>query len=55
MSTALERDLRALVKGDVLCDDVSRALYSTAACIFRIVPRGVVVPRDRDDVVAVVR
>jgi FAD/FMN-containing dehydrogenase/Fe-S oxidoreductase len=43
------------VKGDVLCDEISRTLYSTAACIFRVVPRGVVAPRDRDDVVAVVR
>jgi FAD/FMN-containing dehydrogenase/Fe-S oxidoreductase len=52
---ALEKDLRRLVKGDVLCDDLSRTLYSTAACIFQIMPRGVVVPKDRDDVVAVVK
>ncbi len=55
MTLSLEKDLRRIVKGDVLCDDVSRALYSTAACIFQIVPAGVVVPRDRDDVVRVVR
>ncbi len=53
--TALESDLRRIVKGDVLCDGVSRTLYSTAACIFQIMPAGVVVPRDRDDVVAVVK
>ncbi len=55
MSSALEKDLRRLVKGDVLCDDLSRTLYSTAACIFQMMPQGVVVPRDRDDVVAVVK
>ncbi len=55
MSKGLEKDLKRIVRGDVLCDDVSRALYSTAACIFRIMPAGVVVPRDRQDVVRVVR
>src|SRR5207248_1549466 len=55
MSSALEKDLRRLVKGDVLCDDLSRTLYSTAACIFQMMPQGIVVPRDREDVVAVVK
>jgi FAD/FMN-containing dehydrogenase/Fe-S oxidoreductase len=54
-ANALENDLRRVVKGDVLCDDISRTLYSTAACIFQIMPKGVVVPRDREDVIAVVR
>ncbi len=55
MPSGLQRDLKRIVKGDVLCDDLSRALYSTAACIFQIMPAGVVVPRDSDDVEAVVR
>ncbi len=55
MAAGLEKDLKRLVKGDVLCDDVSRALYSTAGCIFQVMPAGVVVPRDREDVVRVVR
>src|SRR3954468_21244145 len=55
VTSALASDLRRLVKGDVLCDDLSRTLYSTAACIFQIMPAGVVVPRDRDNVVAVVK
>jgi len=54
MPSALEKDLRRIVKGDVLCDDLSRTLYSTAACIFQMMPQGVVVPRRADDVVAVV-
>jgi FAD/FMN-containing dehydrogenase/Fe-S oxidoreductase len=49
------RELRQLVSGDVLTDELSRALYSTAACIFRMVPRAVVVPKHRQDVRAVVR
>ena len=49
----LEADLRARVRGDVACDDVTRALYSTAACIYRVRPLGVVAPRDADDVAAV--
>src|SRR5262245_9661738 len=55
MTSPLERDLRRLVKGDVLCDDLSRTLYSTAACIFQMMPQGVVVPRDREDVIRVVK
>ncbi len=55
MAATLERDLKKIVRGDVLCDDLSRTLYSTAACIFQIMPRGVVAPRDREDVVAVVK
>lgn len=55
MSSGLEKDLRRIVSGDVLCDDLSRTLYSTAACIFQMMPQGVVVPRDRQDVIAVVR
>lgn len=54
-ASGLERDLRRIVRGDVLCDEISRALYSTAACIFQIMPQAVVVPRDRQDVAAVVK
>ncbi|MFQ5809955.1 MAG: FAD-binding oxidoreductase, partial [Armatimonadota bacterium] len=42
-------ELRDLLGGDVLFDDFSRAIYSTAACIYRIRPLGVVAPRDADD------
>ena len=55
MTRSLEKDLKRFVKGDVLCDDYSRTLYSTAACIFQVMPAGVVLPRDREDVVRVVR
>jgi FAD/FMN-containing dehydrogenase len=51
----IEDDLRGLVKGELLGDDISRRLYSTDASIFQVQPLGVVVPRDEDDVRAVVR
>src|SRR6185437_4204061 len=51
---AVERDLRARLKGDVRFDAGSRALYATDASNYRQVPVGVVVPRDIDDVVATI-
>jgi FAD/FMN-containing dehydrogenase/Fe-S oxidoreductase len=48
-------DLKGLFKGELLFDDLSRALYSTDASIFQIQPLGVVVPRDEDDVRSIVR
>lgn len=49
---ALESDLNKVVRGEVRFDAYSRALYSTDASIFQIEPIGVVIPRDRDDVIA---
>ncbi|MBI4320418.1 MAG: FAD-binding oxidoreductase [Chloroflexi bacterium] len=51
---ALAEDLRARVRGEVRFDAGTRALYSTDGSIYRQVPIGVVIPRDRDDVVAAV-
>ncbi|HMC88192.1 MAG TPA: anaerobic glycerol-3-phosphate dehydrogenase subunit C, partial [Gemmataceae bacterium] len=48
-------DLRGLVKGELLFDDLSRALYSTDASIFQIQPAGVAVPVDEEDIQAIVR
>ncbi len=48
-------DLKGIVKGELLFDDLSRALYSTDASIFEVRPAGVVVPRDEEDVRALVR
>ncbi len=56
--TALERDLRARVDGEVRFDRGTRAAYSTDASNYRQVPIGVVVPYHVDavaDVVAVCR
>jgi FAD/FMN-containing dehydrogenase/Fe-S oxidoreductase len=56
------RDLAALhvalaegVSGEVRADRLSRALYSTDASVYQIVPACVVLPRTEDDVVNVLR
>jgi len=54
-SIKVASDLRRMVKGEVRFDDISRALYSTAACIFKIMPMGVVIPKDEEDVIKVVK
>lgn len=51
----IEEDLRGLLDGDVLCDDVSLQLYASDASIYQITPLGVVRPRHTADVVACVR
>lgn len=48
-------DLKGILKGEVLFDELSRALYSTDASIFQVQPLGVVVPRDEEDVQTLVR
>jgi FAD/FMN-containing dehydrogenase/Fe-S oxidoreductase len=48
----LEHELRQTVAGEVRFDRGSRALYSTDASNYRQIPIGVVVPRDKDDVLA---
>ena len=49
-SPKLERDLRAVLRGEVRFDDGSRALYATDGSNYRQVPIGVVLPRDAGDV-----
>jgi FAD/FMN-containing dehydrogenase/Fe-S oxidoreductase len=51
----MKEDLAGLVRGELRFDDVSRTLYSTDASLFQVMPAGVVVPRDEQDVHAVVR
>ena len=53
-SDGLRRALETQVAGEVRFDPVSRALYSTDASIYQLQPIGVVVPRTKDDLVAVV-
>lgn len=54
-SEQIQKDLKQFIKGDVRFDDVTRTLFATAACIYRIRPLGVVSPRDAEDVVRLVR
>ena len=51
----LHADLASALTGEVRMDAASRSLYSTDASVYQIVPRGVVLPRSVDDVVALVR
>lgn len=52
---AIASDLSRKISGEVLFDDISRALFSTAACMYQIEPIGVVVPASVDDVISTVR
>ena len=47
--------LRGRIEGDVLVDRISLTAYATAACIYRILPLAVVVPKEPADVASAVR
>jgi FAD/FMN-containing dehydrogenase len=48
-------DLKGIVRGELLFDELSCVLYSSDASIFEVRPAGVVIPRDEEDVQALVR
>jgi len=48
------RALEGRIRGEVLTDRFSRAAYATAACIYRLPPLAVVVPKSAQDVAAAV-
>ncbi|WP_146579881.1 FAD-binding and (Fe-S)-binding domain-containing protein [Neorhodopirellula pilleata] len=50
----LHDDLRGLVEGEVLCDNVSLQLYASDASIYQVRPLAVVRPRSAADVTATV-
>ena len=54
MSKTLEQDLKTNIKGEVRFGDGDRAMYAADSSNYREMPRGVVVPKDVDDVVATV-
>lgn len=53
--SALIERLRQRVRGEVRFDRLSRAIYASDASIYEIVPLGVVLPRDAEDVALIVR
>ena len=53
-ASALEGELRKQLEGEVRFDPVSRALYSTDASVYQIQPLGVVVARNREDILRAV-
>ncbi|TET95856.1 MAG: FAD-binding oxidoreductase, partial [Anaerolineales bacterium] len=50
----LQRDLQMRLEGEVQFDSFTRVFYSTDASNFQIEPLGVVLPRDEDEICAVV-
>lgn len=48
---AIERELRAIVKGEVRFDRGTKALYATDASNYRQVPIGVVLPSSEEDII----
>jgi FAD/FMN-containing dehydrogenase len=55
LTAAVVDDLRACVDGEVRCDRMSRAAYSTDASNYRHVPTAVVIPRTTDAAADAVR
>ena len=51
----LQHALAAAVTGEVRFDRLSRALYSTDASVYQIVPLGVVLPKTEADIVGTVK
>lgn len=49
---ALQEALRGTIAGEVRFDRLSRALYSTDASVYQIVPLGVVIPKTELDILA---
>ena len=50
-ASELENELKRAVRGEVRFDRGSRALYATDGSNYRQIPIGLVVPRDREDVI----
>src|SRR5438105_3824772 len=53
-AAALASDLKRVIRGEVRFDKGARALYSTDGSNYRQVPIGVVIPRDKSDVMATI-
>ena len=51
---ALQNELQAVVRGEVRFGGADRGMYASDASNYRMVPLGVILPRDADDVVAAV-
>jgi FAD/FMN-containing dehydrogenase/Fe-S oxidoreductase len=54
-SAEIRATLERTVTGEVRFDRLSRALYSTDASVYQIVPLGVVIPQSEDDILATLR
>ncbi len=54
VSSDFVQELQCIVSGDLRTDTVTRILYSTDASIYQIMPRGVFIPRNQDELQAAV-
>lgn len=54
MNKKLGKELKRIIKGEVLFDEISRTIYSRGASIYKIKPEVVIIPKDKEDVVKVV-
>jgi len=54
MNKNVEKELKRIIKGEVLFDEITRNIYSTGASIYKIKPEGVVIPKDKEDVISLV-
>jgi len=52
---AILRDLQKQIEGEVLFDELSRTIYSSAASLYRIKPLAIVRPRHKTDVINIVK
>jgi FAD/FMN-containing dehydrogenase/Fe-S oxidoreductase len=52
---ALQREFAQHLQGEVRFDAISRALYSTDASVYQIQPLGVVIPKNREDILRTIR
>ena len=54
-AAALQNELERQIQGEVRFDTITRALYSTDASVYLIRPLGVVIPKNREDVIRIVQ
>ena len=52
---AMFREIEEMIEGEVVYDDLSRTLYSSGACLYRVKPLAIVQAKNKSDVVKVVR
>lgn len=51
---SLEDALKSTIQGDVHFDEITRHVYSVDASIFEVTPMGVVIPKDAEDLKAII-
>lgn len=51
----IAKDLKEMILGEVLSDEINRFLYTYDACIFRMKPLLIVLPKSKEDVIKVLK